>query len=205
MDRTLIGVLTMVLLCPLYFIMHWKNEYCHASAAHMNGKTILPDIMHNMVGHHAAYSMIANLLTAGVILCFIVTMIALQRWDDLLIYALLFVVSIYIKTLYAIATILPDSNHGKCHYSKSLFETITKMGSCNDLNLSGHCIAVLIALYMLSKLTGHRYWFAYLVLALAAFFFICASRNHYTIDCINSVAISFILIVVYEWLVRARR
>lgn len=185
--------LTIVLAIPLFVIIPIKNHYLHEHGKTLNGHFLLPDIIHNHFKYYPIYTILAEIFTAIIIVIFIIISLFTKQWYSLVIFIFTFIITTYFNIFYSILTILPDSKNGKCNYSKTLFEQMTTAGTCNDLNLSGHAIAVFIALYLLSSRQKHKHAPAYIALYIITIAFIVLSRNHYTIDVINSTFLSIIL------------
>jgi hypothetical protein len=70
------------------------------------------------------------------------------------------------------------------------------MGSCNNLGISGHFINIVFQLGLIYRYYGSAYWLLYVIAYVLGFTLICASRNHYTIDCITSTFVA--LFFIYE-------
>jgi hypothetical protein len=97
--------------------------------------------------------------------------------------------------IYFVSTTLPDSSK-TCKYGSDFFKTAMNMGSCNNLGISGHFINTVFQLGLIYHYYGAGYWLLYFIVYGLSFILICASRNHYTIDCITS---SFVgLFFIYE-------
>lgn len=189
--------LTIVLALPLFVIIPIKNHYLHEYGKSLNGRFVLPDIVHNHFKYYPMYSILAEFFTAIIIAIFIIVSLFTKQWYHLAIFSLAFIIITYFNIFYSILTILPDSKNGKCNYSKTLVEQITTAGTCNDLNLSGHAISVFIALYLLSLRQKHNYSPIYIAIYIITIAFIVLSRNHYTIDVINSTFLSIILTTIW--------
>lgn len=100
-------------------------------------------------------------------------------------YVAFFTALIYIlKTLTAVATILPDSS-GRCRNGRLL-------GSCNELFFSGHFAITLTMFVLLARtLPAHKMHIVAAGCLICPFvaLFAVMSRNHYTIDVIGAILI----------------
>ena len=153
----------------------------------------LPDIIHDNLPHFENLQNYNDYFIIIITLLFFIIFIFYKKFNLILLYIILFLITRIINYIYFTVTTLPDSSK-KCVFSENLFNAIKNLGSCNNLNISGHFNNLCIQLYFFYKLFGIQYWFIYLILYILGFLFICASRNHYTIDCINSTIICLLLI-----------
>lgn len=190
------GLLLLVALITLLYIQILLfRPFIHRHGRTINGKYRLPDALHTIFKdtHPTALQRTAERLVS---LC-IVAFIAFFLFYDVrvLLYGLIlyFGVSILLGFFHA-ATILPDSKDGQCVYAGTLLETIRHRGSCNCLNVSGHLITVGLVFYLFSRITDHRFAAGFVAVYAALFVLICASRNHYTVDCLTSTVIVLLII-----------
>lgn len=189
---------TVILICSIFIIsIIIKNiaiKYCSKTGMGINGTYTLPDIIHKKFKQRKAYNRIGNTLL--ILFPIIVILYTLFTKN---INALLFFVSILafinlFTIIYFVATIPPDSKNGECRYSMDILDNIRHLGSCNNLNISGHLLTIGFSMYILSYLQGHKYMNIYILMYILSFISISASRNHYTIDCINSTVLLLLLI-----------
>lgn len=175
------------------------NSYTYKHGKNMNGVFILPDIIHNNFTHNTIYDKIAEYGVFIIMLGVSLILIMNKKYNLLILYIILFFIFQIICRLMFIATILPDSKNGNCKYSKDIFETaFINKGSCNCLNVSGHLLTIGIALFILYLHYDKKYKNLFISIYIVMFFSISASRNHYTIDCINSTILILLLITNYE-------
>ena len=174
-----------------------RNKYCYAKGTAYNGKIVLSDMFHNTFSNHPLYGKIGDILFIGSTIVYAVYFLYHQRYDYIFYFILLANVILLINIVYACSTVLPDSKNGDCSYSDTITKTIENVGTCNDLNMSGHLMIIITALYTISLYQGHIYLFYYYIVFIVAFFCITVSRNHYTVDCLNSVFFT-ILILTYR-------
>ncbi len=178
------------------FLIVIMNIYVN-SRSYYNGKDInyvyIPDIIHNNFVPHKFYKTTADKITSiSMIICLTVCIIT-QKWDLLLFFLALIIILHILHLIIVSATTLPDSSK-TCKYSKNLYENVVNMGTCNNLGSSGHLMNLGLSLFILSWVQDHKYWYIYLSLYVVGFFTICASRNHYTLDCIVSTLILIIIV-----------
>lgn len=192
-------VLMVVLVLLLPIALPLKNKYLYNNGAHLNGKLVLPDIMH--YGREAQYSNVSNIICiVSLSFCLI-----LLLWRDIrlaIVFVFLNIVMIYLNMLYAVVTVLPDSNYGQCKYSETTYDSLMNLGTCNDLNLSGHLLTTIVSWYFICKVLGPRYYVIAIVVVIVEFFGVTVSRNHYTIDALNSVMISPLVIWIGEKMIQ---
>ena len=175
------------------------NSYTYKHGKDMNGVYILPDIIHNNCKHNIIYDKIAEYGVFTIMIGVALILIINKNYKLLIIYVILFFIFQIICRLMFIATILPDSKNGNCKYSKDIIETaFINKGSCNCLNVSGHLLTTGIALYILYLQYDKKYINLFISIYIIMFFAISASRNHYTIDCINSTILLLLLITNYD-------
>jgi len=186
----------LVLIVMILIVTPYRNKYIANLGEKMNGKIILPDIIHNNFKVYPIYGKIADFLTISTIIVFFTIMIIKRKWYTLAIFAVLFLISFLIQIVYSMATVLPDSKNGECVVSENIATYAKNLGTCNDLNLSGHLVIIILCLYFLSELSQHKYKFVHILITIASAFFIVASRNHYTIDCLNSIIVSYVLLTL---------
>lgn len=187
-----------ILLLILVIATPFKNAYIHSKGKTLNGVVVLPDIIHDHVNFRPIYSHMAEIITTCVVVVFICTILYYRLWYTFLVFLTLLLIGYIIDMLYSILTVLPDSKNGNCGYHVSFVQQCLNKGSCNNLGISGHMITILLCLWFLSEITHHKYWILYTTVAIFGFFFICASRNHYTLDCVNSVLVVGLLILLKD-------
>lgn len=154
---------------------------------------MLPDIIHDHIDKRDFYKTVADRVYLLVVVSFAAFLAYTQDARYFLMMVMYMCIIYPIYTLYSISTTLPDCNMGNCVYTK-YFEKITKMGSCNHLNISGHMLVAGTLLFLMSMHSKHRYWAVFLAIYIVEFFFVAASRNHYTVDCITSTFVLALLI-----------
>lgn len=190
-----VGLLLVALVVLLHFQIRFFRPYIHAHGKTLNGHYRLPDVLHEVFKDTppAALQRAAERLISFCIFAFLLFFAFANV--RVLLYGLIlyFGISLLLGFFYA-ATILPDSKDGQCVYSGTLLETMRHRGSCNCLNVSGHLITVGLVFYLFSRATGHRFAPGFVAVYAALFVLICASRNHYTVDCLTSTVIVLLVI-----------
>lgn len=152
----------------------------------------IPDIIHNNVRPFKIYSKLADVITIFAIIACIIAIMVSKRWDYLKFYVVMTLILFNAYLVITSATTLPDSSK-KCVQSKNFVEMLINMGSCNALGISMHLLNVglsLLVMFMIFKDALILYILTYVL----AFFFITASRNHYTLDCIVSTLIILLIV-----------
>jgi hypothetical protein len=190
--------IVLLLLIVLIVLTPHKNIHCHREAQHLNGSIVLPDIIHDNVPYMHFYSIFGDLIATILFIMLFVSSIYYRKLDVLLTFVVVYFICLVIKLVYAVATVMPDSKMGDCRYNISFIEQMVGRGSCNDLGISGHMFFILGCLWFLSELSDHKYAVYYSIVAAVSFFVISASRNHYTVDCINSVMVFSVVILLKE-------
>lgn len=198
MSKNSLLLIVVVLLMVLVIFTPYKNINCHRRAQHINGSFVLPDIIHDNFQYMYFYSIFADVTIPILFIILLYSSIYYRRLDILLTFVIVFLICSIIKLIYAVATVMPDSKRGHCSYNISFIDQTIGRGSCNDLGISGHMLSILGCLWFLSELSNHRYFVYYLIIAALCFFTISASRNHYTIDCINSVMVFAVVILLRD-------
>ncbi len=189
MNKLYVMIFTLFLLTFYFDMVINKNTYT-------NGKPIndyiLPDIIHNNFPEIKKLHVISDLYTTMIGIIFFSLFIYKRAYNYIILWIILFYISRFICYIYFSVTTLPDCSK-RCVYSKNFFETTKNRGSCNNLNISGHFINICIQLYLIYNYFGSKYWILYILAYIIGFLLICVSRNHYTIDCINSTIIALLL------------
>lgn len=163
------------------------NERSYRLGQHVNHVT-LPDIIHNNVIPIYAYKALADGISAIIVTICTLYILYKRHYDVVVFFVVSCVILQATYLLVVTSTTLPDCSKN-CVYSSTFFHTLRNMGTCNNLGISGHLCYVGLSLFTASLLQGHSYWPAYVALYACAFFFIAASRNHYTLDCIVSTLV----------------
>jgi hypothetical protein len=190
-------MILLVLLLPIALPL--KNRYLYNKGAHLNGKVVLPDVLH--YGREAQYSNVSNIICiVSFTMCFV--LLSVQKMKLLVVFLFLNILMIYLNILYAIVTILPDSNNGRCQYSETIYDSLKNLGTCNDLNLSGHLLTIIISWYFICKVLGPKYYAIAIVVVIVSFFVVTVSRNHYTVDALNSVMVSPLVLWIGEKMIQ---
>ena len=126
---------------------------------------------------------------------FIVIFLINGKYRYIILYFFVLLLMRLVTFIYFVSTTLPDSSK-KCKYGADFFKTLMNMGSCNNLGISVHFINVVFQLGLICRYYGPKYWLLYFIVYILAFMLICASRNHYTIDCLTSTFVG--LFFIYE-------
>lgn len=185
-----IGLISFIILIFITTVHVNRRSYHHGKDInHVN----IPDIIHNNFTPHKMYKVMADTFTLLAILFCFMFIIVKRRWDMLIFFVMVFVF-LYIIHLFIVSmTTLPDCSK-KCTHSKTFLESIKNMGTCNNLGASGHLMNLGLSLFIISWLQNHVFWYVYVIVYVISFFVICASRNHYTLDCVVSTLILALVI-----------
>ena len=187
--------LFLVLLLILYIVHKRVNKYTYETGK-KNNKITIPDIIHTNFPKINNLHMVSDNFSNIILITFVVVFLFNRQYKYIIFFAVIFILSRFICFIYFVSTTLPDSSK-ICKYSKDLFEDMNNMGSCNNLGISGHFINILLMIGLFYRFYGPKYWILYIIIYIISFLLICASRNHYTIDCITSTFVG--LFIIYEF------
>ena len=189
----------LICLFVLLFIVCYFSERIINKKSYEKGKPInkvvIPDIIQENIPNMRNLDIISDLFVCFITFTFFVLFLLNGNYKYLIFYFFVFLLMRIITFIYYISTTLPDSSK-TCTYGTDFFTTAMTMGSCNNLGISGHFVNIVFQLGLLYRYYGSGYWFLYLFAYILAFMLICASRNHYTIDCITSTFVA--LFFIYE-------
>ena len=187
--------LFLVLFVVLYVVHKKVNKYTYETGKELN-KITIPDIVHNNIPKIDNLHVVSDNFTKIIIFIFAVVFLLNGQYKYIIFFLLLVILSNFICFIYFVSTTLPDSSK-VCKYSENSFKALYNMGSCNNLGISGHFITILFILGLYYRYYGPKYWILYILTYVIGFLLICASRNHYTTDCITSTFVG--LFIIYEF------
>ena len=170
------------------------NKYSYEKGKPIN-KVKIPDIIQGSIPIVRNLDVVSDLFISLFSFIFVVIFIINGKYQYIVLYFFVFLLMRLITYIYFGSTTLPDSSK-TCKFASDFFKTTMNMGSCNNLGISGHFINIVFQLGLIYKYYGSAYWLLYLTVYILAFLLICASRNHYTIDCITSTFVA--LVFIYE-------
>jgi hypothetical protein len=170
------------------------NKYSYEKGKPIN-KVKIPDIIQENTSMVKNLDVVSDLFTSFISFIFVVIFIINGKYQYIVLYFFVFLLMRLITYIYFVSTTLPDSSK-TCKFASDFFKTTMNMGSCNNLGISGHFINTVFQLGLIYRCYGSAYWLLYLTVYILAFLLICASRNHYTIDCITSTFVA--LVFIYE-------
>jgi hypothetical protein len=185
----------LVLFVILYVVHKKVNKYTHEKGININ-KVNIPDIIHDSIPRIYNLDIVSDNFTITIVIIFVVVFLLNGQYKYIIFLLLLIILGQFICSIFFISTILPDSSK-VCKYSEDTFKALYNMGSCNNLGISGHFINILFILGLFYKYYGRKYWIFYILIYVTGFLLICASRNHYTIDCLTSTFVG--LFIIYEF------
>ena len=177
-----------------YFVERVVNKYSYEKGRTIN-KVKIPDIIQESIPIIRNLDVVSDLFTSFFSFVFLIIFIINGKYRYIILYFFVFLLMRLVTFIYFVSTTLPDSSK-KCKYGADFFKTIMNMGSCNNLGISIHFINVVFMLGLIYRYYGPKYWLLYFIVYGLAFILICASRNHYTIDCITSTFVG--LFFIYE-------
>ena len=186
--------LFILLFVVCYYTEKVVNKYSYEKGKPIN-KVKIPDIIQGSIPIIRNLDVVSDLFTSFISFVFVVIFIINGKYQYIVLYFFVFLLMRLITYIYFVSTTLPDSSK-TCKFASDFFKTTMNMGSCNNLGISGHFINIVFQLGLIYKYYGSAYWLLYLTVYILAFILICASRNHYTIDCITSTFVA--LVFIYE-------
>jgi hypothetical protein len=169
----------LVLFVILYVVHKKVNKYTHEKGININ-KVNIPDIIHDSIPRIYNLDIVSDNFTITIVIIFVVVFLLNGQYKYIIFLLLLIILGQFICSIFFISTILPDSSK-VCKYSED----------------SGHFINILFILGLFYKYYGRKYWIFYILIYVTGFLLICASRNHYTIDCLTSTFVG--LFIIYEF------
>jgi hypothetical protein len=170
------------------------NKYSYEKGKPIN-KVKIPDIIQENIPIIRNLDVVSDLFTLFFSFVFLIIFIINGKYQYIILYFFVFLLMRLVTYIYFVSTTLPDSSK-KCKYGADFFKTLMNMGSCNNLGISVHFINVVFQLGLICRYYGPKYWLLYFIVYILAFMLICASRNHYTIDCLTSTFVG--LFFIYE-------
>jgi hypothetical protein len=176
------------------FIEKKVNKYSYEKGKAIN-KVKIPDIIQESIPIVRNLDVVSDLFISFFMFIFVVIFIINGKYQYIIFYFFVFLLMRLITFIYFVSTTLPDSSK-TCTYGSDIFKTVLNMGSCNNLGISGHFINIVFQLGLIYRCYGSAYWLLYITVYILGFMLICASRNHYTIDCITSTFVG--LFFIYE-------
>lgn len=186
--------LFLVIFVICYYSEKIVNKYSYEKGKSIN-KVVIPDIIQENISNFKNLDVISDLFVCAITSIFFIIFILNGNYKYIIFYFFIFIIMRLVTFIYFVSTTLPDSSK-KCKYGSDFFKVATNMGSCNNLGISGHFINIVFQLGLLYRYYGSSYWLWYLIIYMISFILICASRNHYTIDCISSTFVG--LFFIYE-------
>ena len=186
--------LFILLFVVCYYAEKVVNKYSYEKGKPIN-KVKIPDIIQGSIPIVRNLDVVSDLFTSFISFVFVIIFIINGKYQYIVLYFFVFLLMRLITYIYFVSTTLPDSSK-TCKFASDFFKTTMNMGSCNNLGISGHFINIVFQLGLIYKYYGSAYWLLYLTVYILAFLLICASRNHYTIDCITSTFVA--LVFIYE-------
>ena len=193
--RTICLIIFLFLL--IIIIQSLVYNYVYNKGKKMNGVIVLPDIIHDNFKQSKICGKISD-ITSGLLITFVLAFFTIiQKYEYIITFIILLIFVQFVCIISFSATVLPDAKEGDCLHSKNIFEGMVNLGSCNCLNISGHLLTIGLSLYIISMYQNHQYLWYYITVYVTSFFMITVSRNHYTIDCVNST-IALLLILTHK-------
>ena len=186
--------LFLLLFIVCYFIEKKVNKNSYEKGKPINS-VIIPDIIQETIPNVRNLDIISDLFICFITFIFFVVFLLNGNYKYLIFYFFVFLAMRLVTYIYFISTTLPDSSK-TCTFGSDFFKSALSMGSCNNLGISGHFVNIVFQLGLICRYYGSKYWLLYFIVYVLAFMLICASRNHYTIDCITSTFVA--LFFIYE-------
>lgn len=188
------AIIFLALLILFIIIQVPINKYLYNRGKEYNGSLVLHDVMHQLIPEIESLQLVADVICIVSVVSFILYFAYQRRPQYVIVYGIFMLLLQFLCIIYFAATVLPDSKNGNCKCSDKPGDSILNMGSCNALNISVHLLTIGLAHYIWSRYQDHAYWPAHLLVYIASFVVIAGSRNHYTIDCVNSTVLLMLII-----------
>jgi hypothetical protein len=184
----------------IYLILHCVNYHCFSkNGKHLNSAKI-SDPLWDIV--HSNHTMLADPKIFGFkisdigILLFFLPLVTINLDSDSLSlffteYITKWLALMSIRAITSMVTLLPSSNK-KCKPDDHHFF----FGGCFDKVFSGHTITVLLAILLMAKygITSGQKYLLHLFAGIYYCYYLIASRNHYSVDVILSIVLTFMSI-----------
>lgn len=183
-------IFSIIIIIIFYLIDSNVYHFLHARGKPINNLT-LPDIIHD--NFQRLDKKLADYYTFGLLTLFILFFLFQKNWGYLMLWLFFFVIGRFVTYIYFLATTLPDSSKS-CVTSSNIFELTKNAGSCNCLNISGHFLTIIFVIFLFNHYTQNQYWFIFVALYFTGFYLVCATRNHYTVDCVSSTVVALLII-----------
>ena len=183
-----------ILIGIILFSESFINKYVYKRGKPIN-KVVIPDIIQENIPKIPFLDVISDIFVSLCGFIFLVIFLFNGQYKYIIFYFIIFLLMRLVTYIYFISTTLPDSSKS-CVYGSNFFSSSMNMGSCNNLGISGHFINIVFQIGLLYRYYGSSYWLLYAIIYLLGFMLICASRNHYTIDCLTSTFVA--LFFIYE-------
>ena len=188
-------IFTFVILIGIILVSEsFINKYVYKLGKPIN-KVVIPDIIQENIPKIRYLDVISDIFISFSSFIFIVIFLFNGQYKYIILYFVIFLLMRIVTYIYFISTTLPDSSKS-CLYSSNFLIASMNMGSCNNLGISGHFLNTVFQLGLLNRYYGSSYWLLYIIIYVLGFILICASRNHYTIDCLTSSFVA--LFFIYE-------
>lgn len=196
MKRLIIFIV--IILIVINIIDKYIYDYLHSKGEIINN-VILPDIFHDNT--LKIDKKIPDYFLIIFIIIFLIYFLFNREYQYILLLLLFYLLSKFICYLYFSVTILPDSSKS-CIKSNNSWDSILNLGSCNCLNISGHFLNIIFIFLLLNLYFKNKYWYIFVLLYIIYFYLICSSRNHYTVDCLNSTVIAILIFSQKKYIVK---
>jgi len=196
MKRLIIFIV--IILIVINIIDKYIYDYLHSKGEIINN-VILPDIFHDNT--LKIDKKIPDYFLIIFIVIFLIYFLFNREYQYILLLLLFYLLSKFICYLYFSVTILPDSSKS-CIKSNNSWDSILNLGSCNCLNISGHFLNIIFIFLLLNLYFKNKYWYIFVLLYIIYFYLICSSRNHYTVDCLNSTVIAILIFSQKKYIVK---
>jgi hypothetical protein len=188
-------IFTFVILIGIILVSEsFTNKYVYKRGKPIN-TVVIPDIIQENIPKIPYLDVISDIFVSFSSFIFIVIFLFNGQYKYIILYFVIFLLMRIVTYIYFISTTLPDSSKS-CVYGSNFLTASMNMGSCNNLGISGHFVNTVFQLGLLNRYYGSSYWLLYIIIYVLGFILICASRNHYTIDCLTSSFVA--LFFIYE-------
>lgn len=178
----------------IYIVLHCKKYIYDSSLNYYNlyEERPLYDTLHNIIPYHQYSVYFSETIMIFFVILFIYLLYKSRNISILYNFLIIFAIIHIIRSILFSLTLLPDASNN-CTFS--LF-----VGSCNDLLFSGHisgALLILLFIYKYKLIHSKVIKNSFILLFILMNVFILSSRNHYSIDIVTALIITYMIYHFY--------
>lgn len=178
----------------MYIVLYCKKYIYNTSLDYYSSYEERPlyDTLHNIIPYHSYSLHFSEAIMIFFVILFIYLIYKSRNISILYNFLIILAIIHIIRSLLFSLTLLPDSSN---YCTFSLF-----VGSCNDLLFSGHISGALLILLFVDKyklFNSKVIKNSFIILFILMNIFILSARNHYSIDIVTALIITYIIYHFY--------